>query len=120
MKHYKRRIRKILRSLGVNNSYVGFEFVAYGVELTIYEPTLLTYICKGLYIEIAIHFKTSINCVERNIRTVVEKIWEQGDREALNQIFNKELKRKPKNAEFFDALVEYVRNVDDEKFFILL
>ncbi len=108
MKHYKRGVKKLLRRLGSNSSYVGFEYIVYGVERTIHEPALLTYVCKGLYIEIAVHFHTSIECAERNIRTVVEKIWEQGDRGVLNLVFGRELERKPKNSEFIDALAEYV------------
>lgn len=108
MEQYTKDIKMLLRRLGVNSSYVGYEFVVYGVIWTITDSELLTYICKGLYVEIAIQFHTTVKCVERNIRTVINRIWEYGNRELLNEIFGKELYRKPKNAEFVDALVNYI------------
>lgn len=109
MKHYQRTIEKKLRELGANSSYIGFAYIVYGVESTMTESTVLTYICKGLYVDIALRYQTSMGCVERNIRTVIDKIWEEGNRDALNEVFGRKLLKKPKNAEFFDALAEFVK-----------
>lgn len=105
---YEREISNLLRRLGVNNSYVGFRYTIYGVSRTAQDPTLLAYISKGLYVDIAARFQTSIGCVERNIRTLINTIWFHGDRRLLNEIFNFELSQKPLNGAFIDALANYV------------
>ena len=111
---YKRETQKVLRQLGVNGSYTGFQYTVYGVTKNIQNPELIVYICKGLYYEIAEYFHVSFGRVERNIRTVVKIIWDYGDRELLNKVFGKELTDKPKNAIFIDALSQYVLDSCEE------
>lgn len=106
--NYEREISNLLRRLGVNNSYVGFRYTIYGVTRTAHDPTLLAYISKGLYVDIAGHYQTSIGCVERNIRTLVNTIWLHGDRKLLNEIFHFDLSQKPRNGAFIDALANYI------------
>lgn len=104
-------IETTLRLLGLNNSYKGFNFLIYGIKLTMKNPNILTYICKGLYLEIAIHYDTSINCVERNIRTAKEAIWQNGNKALLINIFGKTYKSKPpNNAQFIDILAYYMKD----------
>lgn len=110
MEHYQIVSEKLLRQLGVDGSYLGFRYVIHCVCITAHDPSLTTYICKGLYVEIAGHFHTTVNCVERNIRTIVDTIWTRGNRNLLNKIFCRELTKKPRNAAFIDALANYVRN----------
>ena len=88
---YKRVTSNLLRRLCVNNSYKGFHYTAYGVSQVIRDPELLTCISKGLHIEIASRFQTSIGCVERDIRTVVKTIWEHGDKMLLYEVFGFEI-----------------------------
>lgn len=111
MKQYQNQSRKLIRRLGANSSYLGFEYLAYGISRTLNDPTLLTYICKGLYVEIAIHFHTTLECVERDIRTVKDIIWEYGDKELLREIFGEliEEDKSPTNGKFIDGLVEYMK-----------
>ena len=106
--NYERETSDILRRLGVNNSYVGFRYTLYGVSCIVQDPSLLIYISKGLYVEIAAHYQTSIGCVERNIRTIINTIWIHGNRELLNEIFNFNLEQKPRNGALIDALAHYV------------
>ncbi len=91
-----------------NPSYVGFRYTVYGVIRAIANPELLIYISKGLYVEISAEYRTSIGCVERNIRTIISTIWLHGDRTLLNQVFGFELEQKPRNGAFIDALSHYV------------
>ena len=114
--NHEKEISNLLRRLGVNNSYVGFRYTIYGVIRTVHDPTLLAYISKGLYVDIAVHYQTSIGCVERNIRTLINTIWLHGDRKLLNEIFDFELSQKPRNGAFIDALVNYIvmRGISEE------
>ena len=106
--NYEREASQLLRRLGANSSYVGFYYVTYGVSQNIQKPELITFITKGLYAEIAIKYQTTVGCVERDMRTVINTIWQHGNRELLEIIFERNLTRKPRNGEFIDALSNYL------------
>ena len=112
--NYERETDQLLRQLGVNNSYVGFPYAVYGTLLDIQKPELITYISKGLYVEIASKFHTTPGCVERDIRTIVHRIWTRGNRNLLNLIFGYELTQKPRNGEFIDAVAHYISDQNNK------
>lgn len=116
MKQYQRETEQLLRRLGVNSSYVGFRYTVYGIIANINNPDLIVYICKGLYLKIAMHYNVNITNVERNIRTIIKIIWEHGDREMLNHVIGFKLQEKPKNTIFIDALSQYVINSCQDRF----
>lgn len=104
-------IEATLRSLGLNNSYKGFRYLIYAIQLVWEDYDFLTYVCKGLYAEIAIHYHTTVANVERNIRTVKEVIWNNGDKETLRAVFGSLYYMKvPTNAQFIDALAFYIKS----------
>ncbi len=111
MRTYEKEVEKLLRQLGANGSYVGFQYTLFGICRVHKNHDLTTYICKGIYSEIAIHFHTSVSCAERNIRTLVNHIWKQGNRKLLNEIFYRELPGKPTNAAFIDAVAQYAEDL---------
>lgn len=101
-----------LRLLGINESYKGYAYLILAVILVIENSDILTMICKGLYDEIAHQFNTTIYCVERNIRTIKNHLWECGDKVLLSEIFGDLYCSKvPTNASFIDALSYYVREM---------
>ena len=114
MKQYVKTTRRLLRQMGANGSYAGFKYTVYGIIKTIQNPELLIYICKGLYTEIAIQYNANVSNVERNIRTLINTIWETGDRELLNEVFGRELTTKPRNTSFIDAVSQYVIELCDD------
>ena len=62
----------------------------------------------------ALENNTTVKCVERDIRTVIEVIWKYGDRELLNIVAGRELKEKPNNREFIDMLARFVEEEESE------
>lgn len=101
--------KRTLRLLGINHSYKGYAYLILAVHVVIINPDILTNICKGLYIDIAAQYNTSVSCVERNIRTIKNHLWECGDKEVLRKIFGDLYCCKvPTNAAFIDALSYYV------------
>ena len=101
--------RQTLRLLGINHSYKGYAYLILAVHLVIENPSILTYICKGLYIDIASQFDTTVFCVERNIRTIKNHLWKCGDKAVLHKIFGDLYCCKaPTNTAFIDALSCYV------------
>ena len=93
---------KLLRRLGANGSYLGFYYTASAIDLVMDSGEPI-YQCKWLYGEVAKMYHTTPYCVERNIRTVVDAIWSQGNRELLVEIIPYPANAKPKNAQFIDA-----------------
>ena len=79
-------IKSTLRRLGVKTTNRGYSYVTYGILLTLKDKNYLEYITKNLYVDIAHNFNTSDLCVERDIRTTVEAIWNTDDtKEACQQ-----------------------------------
>lgn len=114
---YAKSAEKLLRLLGGNRSYKGFDLTTYSIEEVIEDPGSLTCICKGLYVNAALQFHTTIHCVERNIRTIRTHIWKHGDRELLMEIFGMSNPSKsPCNSVFIDKLAQYVKEHSGETF----
>ena len=106
---------QILDSFGVHRSYTGYSYVTQGLLLIIEDKDRLDCITKLIYPDIASLFHTSWNCVEKNIRTVVNSIWESHNTELLKLIFNKSAKdKKPTNKEFFKYMYDYIISLSDE------
>ena len=105
---YEKKIKDLLRQLGIGRTYQGCDYIVYGMMLLLEDRDRLTYITKTLYPDIAKRYRTSWNCVERDIRTVVEVVWRDGDEELLKKICGGRLLEKPQNVKFFELLYEYV------------
>lgn len=104
----------LLWSFGINKKYQGFHYIIYGIELCVQDENCLNYITKDLYQDIAIKYHTSWECVERDIRTVVDIIWNYGNRELIFEINGSRFTDKPVNAKFFKILTKYVMRLSDE------
>ena len=94
---------QVLHRLGVYKGYSGFDYIIFAIKLIDSDIDYLCFITKSLYIDIAKEFTTSYVCVEKNIRTVVNKIWDDMDlnKEMIAEIFgNYYLCHKPSNREF--------------------
>lgn len=112
---HKKEIESLLRRMGSNSSYCGFNYTVYGIVLAIQDRERLVYITKGIYPDVAKEFNTSWKCVERDIRTVVDVIWNYGDRELLERVRGIELNQKPQNKEFIEMMAEYIKNMEEEE-----
>ena len=94
-------IRKFLREFRLRRYYMGYEYLVYGLLLLVEDPMLLTYIVKGLYVQIADKYGTKVACVEKNIRCLKRNIWRYNSE---HPVF-KGCTRCPKNADFMDILL---------------
>lgn len=101
--------RNTLSNLGACSSvYSGADYVIYGISIMLENGGNLQYITKSLYVDIAVHFHTTWNCVEKNIRTAVSAAWNSDNKKLLNDIFGNTRDKKPTNKEFFEYLYLYV------------
>lgn len=112
---YEREAGKLLRRLGVGYSYAGFWYAAEAAGRAVREPWVLSGITKGAYVDIAFRHRVAVNCVERDIRTIRDVIWESGDRELLEELFRKYMKlrgplnERPGNTALIEAIARYIR-----------
>lgn len=107
--NYEKVIISTLDSFGVTRSYTGYEYVVHGLLLIIEDRSRLECITKYLYLDIAQHYHTSWNCVEKNIRTVVNSVWNSHNTQLLEAVFNKSMHtKKPTNKEFLKYMYDYI------------
>ena len=105
-------LRKIVRNefdkLGVPNGYSGEDFLTFAIKLLQEQPLRLCCVSKMLYIDIADFYHTNPVCVERNLRTFINVVWEKGDRKGLERMAGRELKKRPSNIDFIDMVKLYL------------
>lgn len=112
--NYEKVIINTLDSFGISRSYTGYNYVVHGLLLIIEDSERIECITKSLYIDIAKHFHTSWNCVEKNMRTIVNSVWNSENRELLEIVFHKSNRpKKPANKEFLKYMYDYILTVDD-------
>ena len=108
-------VRTTLRQLGAAQTYRGFDYTIDGALLILEDKNRLKYITKTLYPDIAQKHNTSWYCVERDIRTIVDVIWNNGDKEMLLCMSGEALEEKPNNAKFLKILSEYAAKMNQNQ-----
>ena len=107
-----KRIEQVVRSLGLSGRALSSRQLMLAVELAHEDKSLLEFVTKGLYLEVAARFDRSTNwrAVERNLRTARDQAWEKADRNRLNRIAGYVMKTKPSTGEFIDMLCYFVES----------
>ena len=100
-------VREIMGRLGVTPNYKGFYYTVYAVCLVADKPERLLLVTKWLYPEVARHYETTVNAVERDIRTVVGIMWNE-NRKALEEIFRYRITTKPTVSQFLAMITSYL------------
>lgn len=112
---YKLITKSVLHQLGIGKSYSGYDYILDSIDLIMHNEDTLNNVTKVLYIDVAKEHHTSQTCVERNIRKVIEVIWNHAEENSalITKIFgNKFLLHKPSNKEFLELLYEYIKLQD--------
>ena len=107
MQSVKEYVGKKLSFLGVTMRYKGYGQTIRAVEFAVEEPECLMLISKRLYPKVGKHFGVSWRVAERNIRTIVDVIWELTP-EGLCNMAGCELRRKPTTSDFISIMVNDV------------
>lgn len=98
-----KEIHELVRSMGIHATYKGYNYIVHALCLTQEDERRLLYITKQLYPLIAAEFDTNVQCVERNIRTVINSCWKE-QRELVQEACPYTLKLRPSTSEFLDIL----------------
>ena len=105
-------IRDLLKEIGITANLKGYNFMVDAISMYIdnkgsFDPG----ITKHVYPEIAKKYHSTPARVERNIRHSIEKCWEQGSYDKLQEIFGYTIpspKYKPTNSCFIAEMSEYI------------
>ena len=103
-----RRICALIERLGAGGRYRGFRCLACAVELALEDEDRLYGLTKALYPAVARRLHTKPGNVERNIRTLIARIWEKGDRAELCRLARRELTERPSVGEMIEILTSYL------------
>jgi len=98
----------ILNQLGAHPKYKGYTYIISSI-LYISEKRESPVLTKTLYVDIAQKHNTSAQCVEKNIRKVIENIWENNQNKTLKKsIFGAHQNARPSNSDFLLSLHQYI------------
>lgn len=112
MKKVDNKISRDFRRLGIPEFYHGEQYLYTALELVAEDPTNLCCITKQIYPDVAKRHNTTPICVERNLRTLISKVWVH--KEYLEGILGRELKKKPSNRQFIDLMAVYLYDEAEE------
>lgn len=104
----EREIERVIRSVGANGVYRGFRYAITAVLLVVLDPGILHTATTQLYPAVAWLYGTSWQCVERDIRTMIDVCWNRDSR-AFARLTGVELRYKPTVREFVDMVAARVR-----------
>ena len=108
---YRVMVRGILKELGMYKMYKGCEYIVSCIDYIKRNEKTFLPVTKILYVDVAKEHNTSGRCVERDMRNVIDVIWQKGTNESLlRTIFGEyNLTRKPTNVEFLLLLYNYIK-----------
>lgn len=95
-----------LQLCNVSRRYCGYWYILYAMELLDEDETRLTAITKEIYMEIAHDSCNSWKSVERDIRTVTKKAWDNNP-EYIRKISGYPIRSAPCTSEFLSILLSY-------------
>ena len=72
------QLHDLVRSMGLNRSYVGYRYLIYSLELIREDEERLEMVTKGVYPSVARKFKVPVSAVDGALRTAIRVCWKRG------------------------------------------
>lgn len=106
-------IGELLEQLGLTGQEKGYERLSYAIAVTAQEFERAGSVTKLLYPDLAKHFQTTSEKIERSLRHLIEKSWEKGEKDRFEELFgyhrdNSEI--RPTNSEYIAILADRIRS----------
>ena len=108
----ERMVKKLLKEMGVPLNIKGYRYLSSAIVTLSKEKEMK--ISLGLYPKVAREFATTSSRVERAIRHAVERTFERGNYDVINEVFGTKVsatKGKLTNSEFMYACIEYLEDL---------
>ena len=100
-------ITDMLYWLGISEKYTGFDYLSYAILLVLRQPERLCLATKWLYPDVAKHYRTNWQTVERGMRYAINLVW-TFRRAQLQQLAQHELDRRPCIVQFLEIIIDYL------------
>lgn len=104
---------EIIRKFNITSRYNGYYLLPEAIEIAKDNYGSCIKITKDIYPVLAQRHRIPDKRIERNIRTVIEKCWEN-NRALMEKIAGKELEVPPSNGEFLDFMAYWLLNNNNE------
>lgn len=112
MKQNEKEVGLLLHRLGVSSKYHGFKFLMRGLTIMLEDEGYRDKTMKYLYESLAKEFSCSSICVERNIRTCIDRSWSKVSYDTINKTFGSTMNYEvdsPSNRDFILNLIDYLK-----------
>lgn len=104
-------IQDILRKLGVTCNYRGYKNTVIAVNLIVNNMDRLEAVTKEVYYEVARQCGCKWSSVERNIRTVVQRVWRINPK-MLIEMAGYPMTEPPTVSEFLEIISNYIMRTE--------
>ena len=94
---------KIIRQFGITSKYKGYRYLLDAIHIAAENYDECPKVTKDIYPVIAHKYGVTKVSVERDIRTVIEKCWDN-NKAYLQELSGCKLSRCPSNSEFIDII----------------
>ena len=109
-------VTRALIDCGVMPHLDGFNYLRCGLICILADRSLLHGVTKSLYRDIAKRYSTTPVCVERSIRSAIERAWQHvspAERRKCFGTFFDPWEKAPSNVPFLTAMTEYLESSQD-------
>lgn len=104
---------ELIRRFDITSRYKGYYLLTDALQIARENYENCLKIIKDVYRKIAQRHGISYMCVERNIKTVVAKCWEN-NRKLMEEIAGHELAVYPSNGAFLDMVIYWFESDNDD------
>lgn len=103
-------IYEMMLELGIPANLKGYRYLSDAIRITYFEPQLASRIMNGLYSRIANENGTTVQCVERSLRTALHRVKRLRDKTVLMKYFDSDKCPPPKK--FINSIVDSLRRTN--------
>ena len=104
---------ELMRNVHFSKRYQGYRYLRRCIMLAAEDEERLMVLVKGIYWQVAEEYHQLPCVVERNIRTVRDRVWAKGGKEALEQLTGMSYPWAPSVGELIEIFLEQVK-ADEE------
>ena len=101
-------VEDLCKFCGFRRYYRGYRQLIDCVSAVLEDESHLLYV-TGLYYEVGLKYCVSPSGIERNIRTLIKRAWEHGDKEALEKITGQPLRERPTSSALIEMFAYYLK-----------
>lgn len=104
-------IQESLRSLLVTGRYRGYKQAVIALQIIVENEDAIYSVNENIYLEVARRCGCNPKCIERNIRTIIYRIW-RINKDRLRAMAGYPLIAPPTVSEFLDIVANHIRRLN--------